>query len=276
MTDIRDRYLDYYIVVEQDSGPSPEDFKLLKVADTNGLNFLRFRTCLQTFGKRNLNGRLWHGQHLKAMIQDPGVQRYLIRGFPGENGHPVPAVGQVTLERIFTIDPNNTSHKILEFQWENDNKLCGIIETLDEGVGSPGYRFMRNILQKMDPCFSLRSVVPQRKNPDGTIDVTGPGRLVTFDRVHGPSHEEAFIDKSIQIKEIITKPHFETVMESFSNFVMDRSDKVNRIVDGMQPAMESVSIEKNGTIGVNTKEGRIFIAPEQKFRAEYNDFIKNF
>lgn len=271
-----DNYLDYYAICEQTS-PDDSDMKILEYKENkNGLNYLRFRACLQSFGVRNRNRRLWQGVHMKRMLQEPHVPELLKTGLPGENGHPVPATGQVTMERILTIDPNNMSHLIRAFEWEGDTRLYGIIETLDEGPGTPGYKFMRNILQGMIPAFSLRSIVPQRKNLDGSTDVTGAGRYITHDRVILPSHSDAYMDVTVPVKNIITKPKFETVMESFSTFIITNSDKVNKIIDNTDPVLESAIIDKNGILSLNTKnEGRLFIMPETKYKNEIKDIMKN-
>jgi hypothetical protein len=175
-----------------------------------------------------------------------------------------------------TIDPNNIVSTIRSFEWRGE-LLYGMIETIDDGPCGKGTIFKRNIMQGIEPAYSLRSLVPQRKNPDGTIIVSGPGRLVTYDRVFVPSHEEAYIDKSVAIKNIITKPQFQTVMESFTDFVLDHSNKVNKIIDGLDPVMESASMDKNGLLSINTNEnGRIFMFPENKYRKELSSFFKNF
>src|SRR5574343_141836 len=275
MSDYADKYLDYYAVIEQ-SSPDNSDMKILAThEDNNGLNYLRFSACLQSFGKRNRNRRLWLDSTMKQMLAAPHVPELLQRGgIPGENGHPVPATGAVTMERILTIDPNNMSHVIKDFTWKG-NLLYGTIETLDEGPNSPGNKFMRNIMQGMDPSFSLRSVVPQRKNPDGSIDVTGAGRFVTFDRVILPSHEEAYIDKSVPIKDIITKNNFETVMESFTDYMINNSDKVRMIIDKICPSIESSAIVNENCVTINTDQGRVFIKPEMKYRKEISSLMRN-
>jgi hypothetical protein len=270
-----DKFSDFFIVVEQ---TSPGDkIEILKMEEVNGLSYLRFRATLQSFTKRNRNRRLWFSKYMKIMMNAPEVLELVnAGGVPGENGHPVPATGEVTIERILTIDPNNLSHIIKSFEWErDDSKVHGIIETLDEGPGSAGIKFMRNILQGMDPSFSTRSVIPQRKNPDGTIDQTGVGRYVTSDRVILPSHDDAYIDKSIPVKNIITKPKFETVMESFVSFVVNKSDKVNRIIDGMSPVIESAYIDKTGMLSIPTPSGNALIFPETKYRNDLKDFMKS-
>ncbi len=272
---VNDSYLDYFAVVEQTSY-SDEKIEIIDVKDNvNGLNYLRFKACMQTFGHLNRNRRLWTANHMRKMLSDEHVPELTKNGFPGENGHPVPEVGQATMERIMTIDPNNMSHLIRSFEWKGDTHLYATIDTIDEGPGSPGYRFMRNILQGMNPSFSLRSIVPQRKNADGTITVTGPGRFITYDRVILPSHSEAYIDVSIPIQNIVTKPQFQTVMEGFSDIIIERSEKVGRILDKMSIVQESAALDSNGILSVNTeKNGRIFVAPEAKYRNEISNFMK--
>ena len=269
-----DNYLDYSIVIESQTEPN-QGFKMLhEEKGPNGLSFLRFSACLQTFGNRNRNRRLWLSKWMKPMINAPEVQE-LIRngGVPGENGHPVPASGEVTMERILTIDPNNISHVIKSFNWTGDNQLDGVIETVDDGNG-PGDKFKRHIMQGLPVSFSTRSIIPQRKNPDGSTDQTGPGRYVTSDRVFVPSHKEAYINTSIPVKNICKKDHFETCMESFVSYVAEHSEKVNRIIDKMDPALESARMDKNGMLSIKTSEGTALIYPENKYRREMADFMK--
>ena len=273
--DYMDKFLDYSIVIESQTEPNA-GFRLIKEGKTeNGLSFLRFGTCLQTFGQRNRNRRLWLSKWMRIMLNSAEVQELLRNGgVPGENGHPVPDNGEVTMERILTIDPNNISHVIKEFKWVGEDRLDGIVETLDDGNG-PGDRFKRHIMQGLPVSFSTRSVIPQRRNPDGTIDQTGPGRYVTSDRVFIPSHKEAYIDKNIPVKNICKQDHFETCMESFVSYIGERSNKVNRIIDGMDPVMESMTINKNGIVSVKTNEGIALIRPELKYRQEFADFMKS-
>ena len=272
-----DAYNDFYVVMEQTS-PQENKINIIEDGTHNNLNYLRFSTCLQSFYGRNRNRRLWKADQIKAMVNDKPVQELIEKGsFVGEAGHPVPMDGKVTIERILTIDPLRCSHRIISLNWPNNNELHGVVETLDEGVGSPGYRFFKNIQQGIIPAFSLRSLVPQRKNADGSTDVIGPGRCVCYDRVYLPSHQEAYMDVEIPVKQIIAKPKFETVMESYCDFVTSHSDKVRRIVDDYSPAMESASIDtKTGMVSVPTAEGRIFVAPELKYRKEIQSLMNDF
>ena len=273
----RDDYDDYFIVMES---TSPEDNKAvdLKVIEQNGLNFLRFSTCLQDFRGYNRNRRKWPAPIVRKMAEAPHIIDLIKAGsFVGEAGHPVPDSGKVTVERILNINPKNTSHRITSLSWPKPDELHGVVETLDEGPGTPGNRMMRNILQGIVPAFSLRALVPQHKNADGSIDVVGVGRMVCYDRVYLPSHESAYMDVEIPVKNVVTKPKFETVMESFTEYVMEHSDKIRGIVDAMEPVMESANYDpKTGLVGVKTAEGHVFIAPETKYRNEIQSSLDNF
>ena len=272
-------YNDYdqtYIVMEQTT-PVDNKIEIQKVVDTNGLNYVRFSTCLQDFNGYNRNRRKWPAEIVKAMAEASTVQELIrMNSFVGEAGHPVPDSGQVTMERICNIDPLKTSHRFTKLFWPNPNELHGICETLDEGVGSPGYRMMRNILQGVVPAFSLRSLVPQRKNPDGSKDVIGVGRMICYDRVYLPSHEKAYMDVDMPVSQVVTKPEYKVVMESFADHVMSHSDKIRSIIDDMEPAMESASFDpKTNLISVKTEEGRIFVAPEIKYRKEIHSALES-
>ena len=272
-------YNDYdktYIVMEQTT-PVDSKIEIQKVVESNGLNFVRFSTCLQDFNGYNRNRRKWPAEIVKAMAEASTVQELIrMNSFVGEAGHPVPDNGQVTMERICNIDPLKTSHRFTKLFWPNPNELHGICETLDEGVGSPGYRMMRNILQGVVPAFSLRSLVPQRKNPDGSKDVIGVGRMICYDRVYLPSHEKAYMDVDMPVSQVVTKPEYKVVMESFSDYVMSHSDKIRSIIDDMEPAMESTSFDpKTNLMSVKTEEGRIFVAPEMKYRKEIHNALES-
>lgn len=270
-----DNYDDFTIVIESATEPQKPEIIHEEKGSNGDLSFLRFKARLQSFTKRNRNRRLWLAKFTRPMFEAKEVKELLAAGgVPGESGHPVPDTGQPTIERILTIDPLRVSHVIREYQWPTDTLVDGIVETADEGPGTPGYRFMRNIMQGFPVSFSTRSIIPQVKNPDGTIDQTGIGRYVTSDRVYLPGHDDAYIDKSFPVKNICKKSTFETMMESFVSFTVEKSDRVNRIVDGMDPVMEQASIDRNGVFTIPIRGiGSVIVAPENKYRKEFADFM---
>ena len=64
-------------------------------------------------------------------------------------------------------------------------------------------------------------------------------------------------------------------MESYGIHVVNTSEKVKRIADGYDVAMESITMEKNGDVSMKTEDGRIFITPERKYRNEFKSFMNN-
>lgn len=273
-------YYDFYAVMESDvdSSTMRNSFEILNEGKIGGnIEFFRYKACLMSVGKRNRNRRLWQKQHIDVMMNAPHIveQFKFAGGLPGENGHPIPATGPVTMERIVTIDPNNLAILIKDWWWEG-NKMMGTVETLNEGPGTPGFRLMRDMMQGIIPAHSARTLVPQRRNPDGSIDVTAPGRFVTVDRVHGPSCEEAYRDVSIPVKNIVKKAEFDSAMENFTSYVLERSEAAKRVIDDMRPAMETASITKDGMFTVATESsGQIFVPVERNLRADIADFMRN-
>lgn len=283
-----DDYMNYWIVMESAIAKTKTDFIEPVKNEDGSIRFYRWRQCLQTVGTRNRNGRLWRMMHLAPMMEDLIIKEcYAHGGLPGEAGHPVPATGKVTVERILTIDPLRTSHILRSHEWEG-NKLYGIMETLDDGPGCPGHKFRSSIRQGIEPAVSARTMVPQIKNPDGTIDVVGPGRMVCFDWIYVPSHVEAYRDISIPIKDIETKDNFEHVMETFSidyaKETATRSDKIKHIMDTYKYdiATESLIMDKGGRMSAIIKDPEtheravVCMAPELKYRREYANYLKNF
>lgn len=273
-------YYDFYAVMESDvdSSTMRNSFEILNEGKIGGnIDFFRYKACLMSVGKRNRNRRLWQKQHIDVMMNAPHIveQFKFAGGLPGENGHPIPATGPVTMERIVTIDPNNLAILIKDWWWEG-NKMMGTVETLNEGPGTPGFRLMRDMMQGIIPAHSARTLVPQRRNPDGSIDVTAPGRFVTVDRVHGPSCEEAYRDVSIPVKNIVKKAEFDSAMENFTSYVLEHSEAAKRVIDDMRPAMETASITKDGMFTVATESsGQVFVPVERNLRADIADFMRN-
>ena len=273
-------YYNYFVLNEAavESDVVGDNFKVLEHVETNTLNFLRFVACVMVVNYRNRNQRYWPKDYMNIMMQAPHIVDYFTKagGLHGENGHTIPMPGQVSMERLVTIDPNNTSFIMKKWWWEGD-KIMGNLETLDDGEGRCGRAMTRNMLQGMVPAFSARTMVPQRRNADGTIDVIAPGRLVCFARVHGPSCEGAYQDVSVPVKNIIKKSEFETAMESFSAFVIEHSDAVRRVIGDMTPAMESAGVTRDGFVSLTTREdpnSRIFVRPERNFRGEIAMFMR--
>jgi len=276
-----DSILEYCVLMESVSEPSIEI-----ISDKGGtnskqetVNFLRFKSKMQSFGKRTLNGRLWPVQYMKKMMTAPIPTRMLKKrgGIPGEAGHPVPDSGKVTLERIMTIDPERICFVAREYEWDGDKAVYAILDTIDDGPSGPGNKLRKRILQGIVPGFSVRCVVPQKRNADGTIDVIGEGNFVCHDNVIIDACEDCYMTEGVPIKEIVKSTDVQFATESFTNMLFETSEKVQRIAYDLYPALESATMDKNGILSVKTeKSGTIFLAPEAKYRREYKDILNSF
>ena len=272
----------YYAVMEDTSPAGYNTRKNMTVQEqmvSGEVRSLRFRACLQSFGRRNRNGRLWRADMMKKALSAPTITELISKGdFAGENGHPIAQVGETSIARIATIDPNNVCHRITALEWSGD-LVYGTVETIDD-INGPGAKLMRSIMQGMEPAFSVRALVPQRKNADGTWDVTGVGRVITYDRVFLPSHMEAYRDQNIDVKMVSRNTNYEQVLESFVYpYIQSHSDRVKYATDHTEVAMESAHYDpKSGLYSVNTSDknrSRVFVPVERKLRNEMNDLLKS-
>lgn len=279
MTNKDEKFVDYDIVCEQTVDDAKIEIKEHK--KTNGLNFLRFTAILQAFiEERNRNKRHWVPKYVKEALNAPTFRELLDKGgVPGENGHPIPSTGTVTMERVATIDPNNMSHLIKKVWFiNNDTILKGEIETIDDGNG-PGNRFMRHILQGLPTSFSNRAIIPQRKNLDGSTDQTGVGRIITFDRVILPSHKEAYLDTEIPVVQVLKTPKdIKIANEALCEYAVEKSSRLRHVLDNLDPALESAFIDNKGRynvkIGSNRREQAII--PLEKYLVnEISDYMRN-
>lgn len=277
----------FYAVIEESPSGEEQKFEIVgeKKSSDGDLKYITWRQCLQSFGRRNRNGRLWLSKYVQDSMKHPWlVQLFQKGGVPGENGHPTAVSGKLSMERLLQIDPNNQCLLLKDYQFEGDTKMFGTLETIDDGNG-PGDRLRRNILQGMIPSVSIRSLVPQKKNPDGTIDVIGNGRIICWDRVHVPSHDDAYADLSkpfkLVNKNVNATPAKESVNfemlvndDEFVKSVYEHSEACKNVLDGLNPVMESASIDPNGLFSVPVDGGHIFVKLEDRLRLKEN--IKHF
>jgi len=276
MNSQNDKYADYYLVCEATTSDAKIEVK--KQETRNGLNFLRFTAILQAFiNERNRNRRKWIPKYVKEALGASTFMELLNKGgVPGENGHPIPPSGEVTMERVATIDPNNISHVIKKVWFENnDTVLKGEIETVDDGDG-PGARFMRHIIQGLPTSFSNRAIIPQKKNPDGSTDQTGVGRIITFDRVILPSHPEAYMDTSVPVVQVLKTRNDLKIANECCTYVTEKSNKVRHILDDMDPVFETAFIDSKGRYNVGLKSGdRVITSIEKHLVNEIKSYMMN-
>ena len=122
------------LVMEQVSEPTTPE--IISVIQQPGVDYVRFRTCLQDFNTFNRNNRNYFKEPMHAAWKAEHIQELLAnQTFYGENGHP----NTKDPSRIVSIDPNNISHRIVSPEFIG-NTVFGIIDTANDYNG-PGNQF---------------------------------------------------------------------------------------------------------------------------------------
>lgn len=274
--------LPFWVVMEKTS-PDYKISQVETVQNGQGVSFLRFKAVLQTFdGKRNRNRRLWNGNMVKEALQADVIQEMLkAGGVPGEAGHPVPDSGEVSVERIATINPNNVSHFFKSFAWEKGNTLLtAIVETACDANG-PGEKLKLRTLQGIVPAFSSRALIPQRMNKDGTIDQTGVGRWITADNVYGPSHAGAYADASFPLTEVTRNTKdLKFAVEACLGYSLETDKALEAIMEAydIDPfnGKTSIAMDSFYNYNVKTEDGTSIIVPiRQNIKNDVKSYLRN-
>lgn len=267
-----------YLVMESTSEPiKPSN---LQVYDKGGLFYVKFTTVLQEFNKQNRNKRIYMKEAMIPSLQAPHIRELIEKkSWKGEAGHPLTN----DVQRVLTVDPKLTSHKINNF-WVEGNLLKGEVETLDDG--HYGTQMTKNILQGMEPAFSLRALASLVKQPDGTALVKTRCHIVTYDWVILPSHNTAYRDQSKPIQKIVKSINDEgnTVTESLVpviesqilDYIKMESHNVKLISNICEVAMESMTLSKD-LKHVILKEGSntYFVNIEEKIKRDIRRYMSN-
>lgn len=251
----------------------------IEVIDKNGLFYLRFDTTLQSFNCLNRNRRNYSDVAVMEGLRADHITE-LIRNktWFGEAGHPM----EEDVKRILTIDPKLTSHKIVDFRQEGKNILKGTIETLDDG--RYGTQMTKNILQGMEPAFSLRALAKLTKKADGTSLVQSKPHIVTYDWVILPSHKEAYRDTSKPINKIVKsinndgntiKESCTSILESsLIDYITEESTNVKTVSNICEIALENMSLSTNGQYLILRENGRAYhVKIEDKIKHDVSKYM---
>lgn len=265
-----------FLILE--SMTDPVKPKNLQVMDKNNLFFVRFETVLQEWDVFNRNRRKYTSSAMAESLQAPHLVELLKKkALLGEAGHPMTE----DVKRILTIDPKLTCYRINSWN-TNGNFLRGNVETLDDGLY--GTQFTKNILQGMEPAFSLRALAQLSKQGDGSQIVQSRAHIVTYDAVILPSHPTAYRDQTKPIEKIIknieaggntVQESTVAVMESqLLDYIKVESDNF-KVVSSVCEASGSMSITKDLQHVVIKENNKTFLVNiEDKIKNDYRDYLK--
>ena len=201
---------------------SPEDYKItnMDVVNKNGVFFVKFDTCLQSFEVINRNNRQYLMSNIRDCFQTERLQALLAdNALYGEMDHPLQEFKNqpLTPERINTIEMSRRSHKIMNPDFKN-NMLYAHIETASGTEAGRG--FASEIIQGLNPAFSCRALAGlQLINNKPTVIVR---KVITYDWVLYPSHKEAH--KVDEAQGVVKK--IKTVTESVADNVKKYSKDI--------------------------------------------------
>lgn len=269
-----------YLIMEAATDPIKP--KNVQVIDKNSLFYLKFETCLQDFNVKNRNKRIYMKDAIIESLNSPHIQELIKKkSWKGEAGHPLDS----NIKRVLTIDPKLTSHKINSF-YSVGNYLKGEIETLDDGAH--GTRMTKNILQGMEPAFSLRALAPLMKKPDGTEIVRSRAHIVTYDWVLLPSHEKAYRDETKPIQKVIkniedmgntlTENMSIPVMESqIIDYIKDESKNIKLISNVCEVSLGSLTLSQDGKFAILKEDGSTYyVSIEDKIKSDIMNYMVKF
>jgi Prohead core protein serine protease len=252
----------------------------LQVHDKGGLFYVKFDTVLQRFNAQNRNRREYNLDAMRTSLQAPHILELMNqKSWKGEAGHP----HTTDTARILTIDPKLTSHKINNFRHEG-TLLKGEVETLDDG--QYGTQMTKNILQGMEPAFSLRALAALTKRGDGSSVVQNRCHVVTYDWVILPSHKEAYRDQSRPIQTVVkniedagniaTESSIAVpVMESqIKNFIALESANAKLVSNVCEVALESMTLTEDLSHVILTEgSNKYAVKVEERIKQDVRHFM---
>lgn len=254
----------------------PQNIQTIK---EGGVEYLRFRTILQTLEVQNRNRRTYTNNTVSTGLKaDHVLELMRNRSFHGEAGHPLTQ----DTSRIMTVDPERASHSIRSTEVIG-NTVYGEVETLADFNG-PGVRFMHKILQGMEPAFSLRAMASLMKKGDGSSIANGRIHIVTYDQVILPSHKEAYRDKSTRIQKVngigmdldcVSESLMIPVNESaVKDFIALESKNVSLVSNFYEVALESMELTPTLENVILREGGKTFyVKLEDKVKHEVRNFM---
>lgn len=170
-----------YIIIETATGSNEYSSKIVSEDKLTGCPI--GEGILQRADKRNRNTRYYSKEELFPQISCPRTIELIRTGnMRAENGHPL----SKDLIRQQTIDPDKTTAVFLKM-WTEGDYVWGRYTGTNN---SRGEEFNKDLLCGYSPSWSLRALGRVVETARGA-EVRGI-KLITYDRVIYPSHEEAY------------------------------------------------------------------------------------
>lgn len=243
-------------------------------------NRVKVGVTLQETDVFNRNGRRYFNKFLAPALKAPHIIELMRKkSWCGECGHPV----KPDLERQLTILPDRTSHRILSLDFRG-NLIKGVCEAMHSPLGDI---YQNYILQELESAYSLRALGPIRDVPGGK-DVLGPMRVVTYDWVFLPSHENAYQDEIIStVTEGAGRKSINTLSESLIlpvnqnqaiDYIKDKSKNLSFVSEVFEFAYEELKLSDDGKkiiLKEHNNPDTIVVYLEDQLSHEINRYMSN-
>ena len=245
-----------------------------------GCTSIRFDASLQSYNRKNRNGRRYDKDPMWGSLQAPHIQELISKNsWCGEAGHPITE----DVKRILTIDPKLVSHRISNLNLRGDI-LDGTVETMSSGYGLDMARF---IVQKLESAFSLRALAPIIKAANGEQLIKSRSHVVCYDWVILPSHPEAYQNTSKAItvlnnsvaesgNDLQNVDKLVSVSESqITDFVQEESKNVKLVSNVFEVACESMSISTDLKHVILKESGNTYyVKLEDKIKHDITNYMR--
>ena len=278
------------IIIETDLVPDdaylPNGKKSREIKEING--HLVMEAIAQAANRKNRNGRYYEDEELFPEASCPRTQELIKSGnMKSENGHPL----SKDLIRQQTIDPNNTV-AVIDKMWPQDEFIMIWYHGDFNQIGDD---LDRQIRSGQIPSWSLRALGTLVPSREGTK--VKNMKMITYDRVHYPSHPEAYttgpVYESAMIEQLemycqegsrIIVPKDDPglvipiVNEDVINYIKSESANLKYLQETFDFMYNNIEISKNkytgqSTVTLTDNQGQIFMVNLESY---ISDDIMNY
>ena len=240
---------------------------------------------LQDMDVENRNHRIYARKDLEPEINGPRMKELINKlELTGECGHPL----SDSIVRQQTIDPKLECVRYLKV-WTEGNLVKGQFKGTNNDLGEA---FDKDLRTGVKPAFSLRAL-GSIENVNGKAYVRGV-KIITWDRVHFPSHKVAYTEKLItesagisvdeSANEIyVTKDDPGRIINITGSDAMNVLNKLQResasmsmILETFDKISESVTLEKNKVVLTNRFGDRFLLPLDAYVENVIMDYVYKF
>lgn len=259
--------------------------EIRNIVNDGTLFYVEFYTILQDFLRVNRNRRLYIGKLMVPAFQAEHIQELLLNdSLFCEAGHP----DTEEIRRCLTIDPKNICALIASLDVD-ERYSKGTIRTIDDS-GGLGTKMTKLILQGTTPAFSLRALSKLKTRSDGTAEITNVPHIVTYDWVILPSHKEAYMDRTKEVKivnknpytgktntSVMVKPITESNIQDIALFVKEESNAVRIATNALNVCKEGLIVTDDYKYAIIKEGNKTFHVPiESVISKEITNYMANF